>query len=56
LRSRISTASSAGDVEVIVADDELKPDLAVNKVKALVDRDKVDFVVGPIFPTFSRRS
>src|SRR5215468_4359833 len=37
------------DVEVIVADDELKPDLAVTKVKALVDRDKVDFVVGPIF-------
>src|SRR5690349_10242353 len=37
------------DVEVIVADDELKPDLAVNKVKALVDRDKVEFVVGPIF-------
>src|ERR1700682_496223 len=37
------------DTEVIVADDELKPDLAVNKVKTLVDRDKVDFVVGPIF-------
>ena len=37
------------EVEVIVADDELKPDVAVNKVKALVDRDKVDFVVGPIF-------
>lgn len=37
------------DVEVIVQDDELKPDVAVNKVKALVDRDKVDFVVGPIF-------
>src|SRR4029079_1996459 len=37
------------EVEVIVADDELKPDLAVNKVKTLVDRDKVDFVVGPIF-------
>ena len=37
------------DVEVIVADDELKPDLAVNKVKALVERDKVEFVVGPIF-------
>jgi branched-chain amino acid transport system substrate-binding protein len=36
-------------VEVIVADDELKPDLAVTKVKALVERDKVDFVVGPIF-------
>jgi len=37
------------EVEVIVADDELKPDLAVTKVKALIERDKVDFVVGPIF-------
>src|SRR6516164_2685972 len=37
------------DLEVIVADDELKPDLAVSKVKALVERDKVDFVVGPVF-------
>jgi branched-chain amino acid transport system substrate-binding protein len=37
------------EVEVTVADDELKPDLAVSKVKALVERDKVDFVVGPIF-------
>ena len=34
---------------MIVADDELKPDVAVTKVKALVDRDKVEFVVGPIF-------
>ena len=34
---------------MIVADDELKPDLGVTKVKALVERDKVDFVVGPIF-------
>ena len=37
------------EVEIIVADDELKPDLAVTKVKALVERDKVEFVVGPIF-------
>jgi len=37
------------DVEVIVQDDELKPDVAVSKAKALVERDKVDFVVGPIF-------
>src|SRR5437868_11993558 len=37
------------EVEVIVADDELKPDLAITKVKALVERDKVEFVVGPIF-------
>jgi branched-chain amino acid transport system substrate-binding protein len=37
------------DVEVIVVDDELKPDVAVTKVRGLVERDKVDFVVGPIF-------
>jgi branched-chain amino acid transport system substrate-binding protein len=37
------------DVEVVVADDELKPDAAVSKVKGLLERDKVDFVVGPIF-------
>ena len=37
------------DVEVIVADDELKPDGAVSKVKGLLERDKVDFVVGPVF-------
>jgi branched-chain amino acid transport system substrate-binding protein len=37
------------DVEVTVADDELKPDGAVSKVKGLLERDKVDFVVGPIF-------
>jgi branched-chain amino acid transport system substrate-binding protein len=37
------------EAEVIVVDDELKPDVAVTKVKALVDRDKVEFVVGPIF-------
>ncbi len=37
------------DVELIVQDDELKPDVAVSKVKAFVERDKVDFVVGPVF-------
>ncbi|HWM48406.1 MAG TPA: ABC transporter substrate-binding protein [Xanthobacteraceae bacterium] len=37
------------EVELIIQDDELKPDVAVTKAKALVERDKVDFVVGPIF-------
>lgn len=37
------------DAEVIVQDDELKPDVAVTKARALVERDKVDFVVGPVF-------
>src|SRR5262245_56717223 len=37
------------EVDLVVQDDELKPDLAVTKVKAMIERDKVDFVVGPIF-------
>jgi branched-chain amino acid transport system substrate-binding protein len=37
------------DVELFVADDELKPDVAIQKVHGLIDRDQVDFVVGPIF-------
>ena len=37
------------EVELFVADDELKPELAIQKVRALIDRDRVDVVVGPIF-------
>ena len=37
------------DVELVIVDDELKPDVAVTKAQALVDRDGVDFVIGPIF-------
>src|SRR5215510_8729644 len=34
---------------IIVQDDELKPDVAVGKAKQLVERDQVNFVVGPVF-------
>jgi branched-chain amino acid transport system substrate-binding protein len=37
------------EIELIVADDELKPDLAIQKVRGFIERDNVDFVVGPIF-------
>jgi branched-chain amino acid transport system substrate-binding protein len=37
------------EVEIVNVDDELKPDSAVVKAKGLLERDKVDFVVGPIF-------
>jgi branched-chain amino acid transport system substrate-binding protein len=37
------------DTELVVVDDEQKPDIAANKARALVESDKVDFVVGPIF-------
>lgn len=37
------------NADIVVVDDELKPDNAVNKARELVERDDVDFVVGPIF-------
>jgi branched-chain amino acid transport system substrate-binding protein len=37
------------EVELFVADDGLKPALAVQKVKELIERDHIDIVVGPIF-------
>ena len=37
------------EVQLFVADDTLKPDLAIQKARELIESDKVDFVVGPIF-------
>ena len=37
------------DAEVLVVDDENKPDVAVNKAKELIERDQVDLVVGTTF-------
>jgi len=47
-------AEKMGDIggmktEIIVVDDEGRPDLAADKARELVQRDNVDFVVGPIF-------
>ncbi|WP_346898373.1 ABC transporter substrate-binding protein [uncultured Roseibium sp.] len=37
------------ETEVIVVDDELKPDAALTKVQGLLERDKVDIVAGVVF-------
>lgn len=37
------------DIEVIVEDDQLKPDLGVQIARKFVENDKVDFVTGVIF-------
>ncbi|OJH43098.1 ABC transporter substrate-binding protein [Paracoccus sp. SM22M-07] len=36
-------------VEIIVVDDEQKPDIAVSRARELVESKEVDFVVGPVF-------
>jgi branched-chain amino acid transport system substrate-binding protein len=35
--------------EVVLIDDELRPEVAVTKVRAAIERDRVDFVVGVVF-------
>lgn len=35
--------------DVVHIDDELKPDVAVTKIRAALERDRVDFVVGVVF-------
>ncbi len=35
--------------ETVVIDDELRPDVAVTKVRAAIERDRVDVVVGVVF-------
>ena len=35
--------------ETVVIDDELRPEVAVQKVRAALERDRVDFVVGVVF-------
>ena len=37
------------NADVVIVDDELKPDVGVQKVQALLERDKVDVIVGVIF-------
>ena len=37
------------DIDLVVQDDELKPDVGVGKARTLVEREKVAFVVGPTF-------
>jgi branched-chain amino acid transport system substrate-binding protein len=37
------------EVELLVVDDQLKPDIAAAEAREMVERGKVDFVVGPIF-------
>ncbi|HKG77161.1 MAG TPA: ABC transporter substrate-binding protein [Beijerinckiaceae bacterium] len=39
----------AFNVEVVIADDELKPDVAVTKIRALIERDRVDILGGIVF-------
>ena len=46
--SKIGFRAAGREIELIKEDSEAKPDVAVTKIKKLVERDRVDFVVGPV--------
>jgi len=46
--SKIGRMAGGRAIEVLKEDDEAKPDVALTKIKKLVERDRVDFLVGPV--------
>jgi len=46
--NKIGRKAGGRAIEVLKEDDEAKPDIALTKIKKLVERDHVDFLVGPV--------
>ncbi|MBI1892529.1 MAG: ABC transporter substrate-binding protein, partial [Candidatus Rokubacteria bacterium] len=46
--AKIGAKAAGREIQLIKEDTEAKPDIALTKVKKLVERDRVDFVVGPV--------
>jgi branched-chain amino acid transport system substrate-binding protein len=46
--SKIGNKAGGREVQLFKEDDESKPDVALTKIKKLVERDHVDFLVGPV--------
>lgn len=44
----LKQAGEAADIQLVREDDEGKPDVALTKLKKLVERDRVSFVIGPV--------
>jgi len=48
LLAKTSGKAGGRDIQVLREDDEAKPDVGLTKIKKLVERDRVDFLVGPV--------
>ncbi|HLC42705.1 MAG TPA: ABC transporter substrate-binding protein [Methylomirabilota bacterium] len=46
--SKVGLKAGGREIQLLKEDDEAKPDVGLTKVKKLVERDRVDFVVGPV--------
>jgi branched-chain amino acid transport system substrate-binding protein len=45
---KVSGRAGGREVQLLKEDDEAKPDVGITKVKKLVERDRADFLVGPV--------
>jgi branched-chain amino acid transport system substrate-binding protein len=48
LLARIGNKAGGREIQLLKEDDEAKPDVGLTKVRKLVERDKVDVLVGPV--------
>src|SRR5262245_41916674 len=48
LLAKLNGKAGGRDIQVLREDDEAKPDVGLTKIKKLVERDRVDFLVGPV--------
>lgn len=46
--AKIGHKAGGREIQVLKEDDEAKPDVGLTKIKKLVERDRVDFLVGPV--------
>jgi branched-chain amino acid transport system substrate-binding protein len=46
--SKVGLKAGGREIQLLKEDDEAKPDVGLTKVKKLVERDRVDFVMGPV--------
>ena len=45
---KVGAKAGGREIQVLKEDTEAKPDVGLTKIKKLVERDRVDFVVGPV--------
>ena len=46
--AKVGSKAGGRQIQIIKEDSEGKPDVALTKIKKLIERDRVDFVIGPV--------
>src|SRR5687767_5003517 len=46
--ARVGAKAGGREIQLLKEDTEAKPDVGLTKIRKLIERDRVDFVVGPV--------